>query len=127
MFGKLRALGEVGDSAPPETRGFAGDPNLSGADRREPGEHAEEGGLAGTVGADERGPTSAGDFKGRIVERDRTVDARGGGESLGGDSLARAALLLLGRIRDAGQDGEERLTEPRGEALNKVPHGARSA
>ena len=82
-FGEVGPLGEVGEAAAAEARRFAGDQHFARANRRESGEHAEEGGFAGTVGADECGPAAAGNFKGRVMEGDWSVEAGSRGELLG--------------------------------------------
>ena len=42
-LGEVRALGEVGDATPAEARGFTGDQDFSGPNRRQPGEHPQQG------------------------------------------------------------------------------------
>ncbi len=82
-FGEVRPLGEVGEAAAAEARRFAGDQRFARANRRESGEHAEEGGFAGAIWAAARGPAAAGNFTGRVMAGDRSVEAGSRGELLG--------------------------------------------
>ena len=82
-FGEVRALGKVSDATAAEARGFAGDQHFTRADRGEAGEHAEKGGFAGAIGADERGSAAAGNLESRIMEGDWSVATGGGGELFG--------------------------------------------
>ena len=111
VFGELRALREVGDTTAAEARGLSGDERLAGADRRESGEHPEQGRFAGAIGADERGPAAAGNFESGVVEREGSVSAGRGGELLGEDGDAWAAVLLFLRVRYHRQDGEDGVAE----------------
>ena len=125
-FGEVRPLGKVGDAAAAEARRFAGDQHFARADRRESGKHAEDSGFAGAVGADERGAASAGNFKGRIMEGDRSVKAGGRGELLGRDGDTWASVRLLRRVGNGGQDGEGRLAEAAGERGDDAAHFRRA-